>query len=185
MVEEFDALGVPTSDRGALSSEAIRVMRELWTKQRATVQTKNWHFEDVRFFPKPVQQPSIPIWVGGAADGAKRRAATLGDGWHPSGASIEAFVEGCEQVREMAVKAGRDPNALVMSARLGVPIGDVPDHGGSGSRLTGESQQAIDVMSRFREAGCEHVCLSLESGDVAGLEEVMRRFAAEVVPHVR
>ncbi len=185
MVEEFQALGVPTTQRAALSNEAIRVMRELWTKERAAVQTKNWRFEDIRFFPKPVQKPHIPIWVGGTSEGAKRRAATLGDGWHPNVMSFDAFVQGCDEVWGMAEKVGRDPGSLVMSVRVSVPIGAPAGESASSTRLSGESQQAIEVLSGFRDAGCEHVCLSLESGDLGALEETMRRFAGEVVGKVR
>jgi probable F420-dependent oxidoreductase len=181
MVEEFEALGIPTSQRGALSSEAIRVMRELWTKERAAVQSKNWQFEDIRFFPKPVQEPHIPIWVGGGSDGARRRAATLGDGWHPNGVAPADYRSACDGVRDMASKAGRDPNALVMSVRINVAV---PSRAGERG-LTGESSQAVEVLSAYREAGCEHVCLSLDSGDVDALAETMRRFASDVVPRAR
>jgi probable F420-dependent oxidoreductase len=186
MVEEFEALGVPTSQRAALSNEAIRIMRELWTKERAAVQTKNWHFEDIRFFPKPVQKPHIPIWVGGTSDGAKRRAATLGDGWHPNGMTPADYRAACDEVRDLAAKAGRDPDALVMSVRVNVAVGPPPtERAASRDRLSGETSEAIDILSAFREAGCEHVCLSLDSGNVQGLEETMRRFATDVVPAVR
>ncbi|HLF79286.1 MAG TPA: LLM class F420-dependent oxidoreductase [Dehalococcoidia bacterium] len=186
MVEEFEALGIPTSQRAALSNEAIRVMRELWTKARASVQSKNWRFEDIRFFPKPVQKPHIPIWVGGTSDGAKRRAATLGDGWHPNGMTPEGYRAACDEVRELAAKAGRAPDMLVMSVRVNVAVGPPStERAAARDRLSGDASQAVDVLSAFQEAGCEHVCLSLDSGDVQGLEQTMRLFAADVVPSVR
>jgi len=39
-------------------------------------------FSDVLFGPVPVQSP-LPLWVGGNGTPAQRRAARLGDGWHP------------------------------------------------------------------------------------------------------
>jgi probable F420-dependent oxidoreductase len=186
LTEEFEALGVPTSQRAALTNESIRIMKELWTKPRASYRSSRWEFSDVRFFPKPRQQPHVPVWVGGASSGAKRRAALLGDGWHPNSLNADDFRAGCDEVREMAAAAGRDGDSLAMSARLAVAFGDpTSSRAASRSRLSGDSKQAIDVLSEFDAAGCEHVCLAPDSGDVAALEANMRQFAAEVLPAVR
>jgi probable F420-dependent oxidoreductase len=186
MVEEFEALGIPTSQRATLTNEAIVIMKELWTKERAAYQSRRWSFEDIRFSPKPAQKPHIPIWVGGASEGAKRRAATLGDGWHPNGMTPESFKDGCDEVRALAEKAGRNPSALLMSARVNVSIGlPSTERAASRSSLSGESKQAVDILGAFRDAGCEHVCLSLDSGNVDALADTMRRFASDVAPALR
>lgn len=38
---------------------------------------------DIGFYPKPFQQPRIPLWVGGEGKAAQRRNATYGDAWFP------------------------------------------------------------------------------------------------------
>jgi probable F420-dependent oxidoreductase len=86
MEEEFQALGVSTyAERGAVTNEYLRLFKELWTKDRPHFQGKYCQVWDIGFYPKPVQKPHPPIWIGGHSTPALRRAATLGDGWMPIG----------------------------------------------------------------------------------------------------
>ena len=40
-------------------------MNELWTSDAPAFSGKYVSFEDVSFFPRPVQQPHIPLFIGG------------------------------------------------------------------------------------------------------------------------
>jgi probable F420-dependent oxidoreductase len=104
--EESDALGLDFHRRGAVANEMMRVMRELWTSDMPAFSGANWSFANMRFSPKPVQRP-LPMWVGGASAGAMRRAATLGDGWHPNGLLPENYRAAAEQIKAMT--AARRP----------------------------------------------------------------------------
>jgi probable F420-dependent oxidoreductase len=79
--EEFDALGVPFKERGALADEAIETLREIWAGGAIT--KKGRHFDAPGNESRPVPTPPPPIWVGGGSDAALARAARLGDGWAP------------------------------------------------------------------------------------------------------
>jgi probable F420-dependent oxidoreductase len=78
---EFDALGVPFSERGARFDECIEVLRMLWTTSHPEHCGPFYPFGPVRFEPKPRQNPGPPIEIGGTSPTALRRAATKGDGW--------------------------------------------------------------------------------------------------------
>jgi hypothetical protein len=109
MTEEFEALGVPFRQRGALTNESMEIMKELWTSPDPGYRSPRWNLAGFKFAPKPVQRPTIPMWVGGSSPGALKRAATLGDGWHPTGLSPEEFRTGAEEVRKLATAAGGTP----------------------------------------------------------------------------
>ena len=119
MTEEFEALGISTRQRGSLTNECIAIMKELWTNQDPSYHSRRWSFSDLKFSPKPVQKPHIPLWIGGSSPGALKRAATVGDGWHPSGLSAEDYSISRRQVQELAAAAGRKPSSLTWSARGG------------------------------------------------------------------
>jgi probable F420-dependent oxidoreductase len=82
MREEFDALGVPFSRRGAVTDEYLDVLRRLWTEDETTYAGQHVRLHGVLSFPKPVQRPGPPIHIGGESDGALRRVARYGDGWY-------------------------------------------------------------------------------------------------------
>jgi probable F420-dependent oxidoreductase len=81
--EEFDLLGVPFHERGAMADEYVQAIIELWTKEAPEFDGKYVSFRDVAFEPKPVQMPHPPVWFGGDADAVLRRVARYATGWWP------------------------------------------------------------------------------------------------------
>jgi probable F420-dependent oxidoreductase len=99
---EFDALGVSFEQKGARTSEAIEVIRTLWTQQQPAFRGRFWSFDGIQAWPHPVQKPHPPILVGGHSPGAFRRAVALGDGWYGFALDLErtrACVEGLAKAR--------------------------------------------------------------------------------------
>ncbi|OBB46891.1 TIGR03619 family F420-dependent LLM class oxidoreductase [Mycobacterium sp. 852002-51961_SCH5331710] len=78
---EFDLLGVPFGERGRIADEYLAAIVELWTSDSPRFDGKYVSFEDIAFEPKPIQKPHLPIWIGGDADAALRRAAKYASGW--------------------------------------------------------------------------------------------------------
>lgn len=78
---EFEILGVPFKERGRISDEYLAAIIELWTNESPTFEGRYVSFDQVAFEPKPCQRPHPPIWIGGDADGALKRAARFATGW--------------------------------------------------------------------------------------------------------
>ena len=188
MSEEFEALGIPMRERGSLTNESIAIMKELWTNDKPEYHSRRWDFGDLYFSPKPVQQPSIPLWIGGSSPGALRRTARVGDGWHPTGLSPEDFAIAKSEVTALTEAAGRDPSAITMSARVEVEVhgGPSSQRAASRSRLPGDDPGAMRAgIEAYREAGVEHMVLALNSGDIPALRRLMSIIADEVLPAFR
>ena len=188
MTEEFAALGIPMSQRAALTNEGIRLMQELWTNPAPRYHSPRWQFDDLRFAPKPVQQPHIPLWIGGASPGALRRAARLGNGWHPSGLTPEQYAAGRRQVQELAQQAGRDPDTLTWSARVEVEAANGPssDRAASRARIPGnDPEQTALSVAAYRDAGVEHLVLALNTGNPDRIHELMTNLATQTIPQFR
>ena len=183
---EFDALGIPIRGRGAWTNDCIRMMKELWTNPMPSYHSRRWKFSGNYFSPKPVQKPHVPLWVGGSSPAALRRAATLGDGWHPSGISPEEFTIGRQEIGELAAKAGRDANQMNMSIRLEVDVpGDDSVRPGNAHRTSfpGDDPQRIAAgIDAFQNVGAEHAVISLNTGNVANLKRQMEVIARDVIP---
>ena len=97
-LEEFATFGIDRRHRGGITEEAVQIMRRCWGEPSFSFHGRHFSFDDVRCTPKPVQQPSIPVWIGAVQGEALRRAARLGDGLLGSGrASIEQYRDALEE----------------------------------------------------------------------------------------
>ena len=114
--EEFAALGVPFSRRGARANEAIEAMRSLWSEDAATFRGEEFSFSDVAMNPKPTDR-RIPIVVGGDSRAAARRAARLGDGFYPGPDSLEKLERAVRRLRDACEEVGRDFDEIEITAR--------------------------------------------------------------------
>ncbi|MSO75423.1 MAG: LLM class flavin-dependent oxidoreductase [Alphaproteobacteria bacterium] len=90
--EEFAVTGVPIKERVGRFVESIELMRRLWREDRVSHKGRYFHLDDVGLSLRPVRPDGIPIWIGGSAEPAVRRAGEIGDGWlmsfSPSGADL-------------------------------------------------------------------------------------------------
>ena len=83
--QEFTGLGVSPADRASLMDEGLEIIRRLWEGESLDFQGKHYQLEGLKLAPLPVQRPRPPLWVGGFAPAAARRAARLGDGYIGTG----------------------------------------------------------------------------------------------------
>lgn len=106
---KYRSSGVEFASRGKRLNEQITLLRKLWTERTVTFAGEYHTLENVGIFPKPIQKP-IPIWIGGYADAALKRAATLGDGWLADAGSEtpQSIVSKLDSLKRYAEAAGRD-----------------------------------------------------------------------------
>ncbi|MFM9938468.1 MAG: TIGR03619 family F420-dependent LLM class oxidoreductase [Hyphomicrobiaceae bacterium] len=191
MAEEIALLGGPPfADRAKASDEYIAGFRQLWSAEKPAQQGTYAAFDHLLFAPKPVQKPHLPIWIGGEAKAARRRAGRLGDGWYPVAANPsqpldtpELYGDALSEVRAEAERAGRAPDRitgalLAINCRIG-PEQPGPD----GGRLafTGSAEAIVDDIGRFRARGLQHFLIGGDGSDLAGTTDRLEHFAADVM----
>jgi probable F420-dependent oxidoreductase len=92
--DEFAAFGIDRKERGLRMEEGLRLIRTVWTQEQVYLDTAQGRLDGYSIFPRPVQQPAPPIYVGALADAAIHRAARLGDGYVLSaGSTIDEIRE--------------------------------------------------------------------------------------------
>jgi probable F420-dependent oxidoreductase len=136
LTEEFQMLGVPPRERGVRMDEYLDVLRALWTEERVTFHGRFVRLDAAAFFPKPVQQPHPPIWIGGASAAAFARIARLGAGWiAPPPRDLDALAADVARLRALAEKHGRDPAAIAVAS-------------GGGARSVDELLDRLPALAR-------------------------------------
>jgi probable F420-dependent oxidoreductase len=109
---EYEALGMPFTQRGAMLDDQIRVLRRLWIEPSFSEHSARHDISEAGIRPLPIQRP-IPIWLGGNSTLAMNRAARKGDGWMPILAASDAQSKVAE-FHSAVRAAGRDPNRVGM-----------------------------------------------------------------------
>ena len=155
MPEEFAAVGADFARRGADSDAGLRYLRRAFS---------DGEVDGMTILPTPIQRPGPPIWVGGNAPAAMRRAVELGDGWDALSVAPDTLRAGVDRIRHLCRDAGREPSSLVLSVR-GLAADTVDDH----------------VLHAYAALGVSHVGVTLPIGDgdreLTSLENLAARCA--------
>ena len=177
---ESDALGSVYGTRGRYTDESINIMRELWTSEDPEYDGEFYSFSEVKFSPKPAQKPGPPILVGGISRPALRRAATLGDGWHPLRPSMTELADNIQAIRRIAMEARRDPSEIEVSVRTELDVTDSPSDG-EASTMIGTVDQLRSTIEQYEELGVSELVLSVSTNDVNRILRTQDRFAELVI----
>lgn len=184
---ESGILGLPFEERGPMTDEYIRIMKELWTNPKPTFDGKYTRFSDVEFHPLPAQQVGPPIWVGGSSQAALRRAVELGDAWHPINVTPDQLRKGKAEIAQLCQRFGRaQPPALTLriDVRLLLDEYPYPDPAHAGHMLVGSPDELIDQLEELHEIGVEHFSLEFVGRDFADFQSQIEAFATEVRPRL-
>jgi probable F420-dependent oxidoreductase len=139
---EYQALNEDFHTRGRRLEEQVELLRRLWGEELVTFDGRWHHVPDAGLNPLP--PASIPIWLGGYADAAVRRAARIADGWILS-LPLDRAPEALERVRSWVAEAGRDPAAFGLDARIGLDQG---------------IDAAVEQGRRWQELGVSHLSVN-------------------------
>jgi alkanesulfonate monooxygenase SsuD/methylene tetrahydromethanopterin reductase-like flavin-dependent oxidoreductase (luciferase family) len=114
-----NVFGYTREGRVTRFSEAVQIMKLLWTQSKASFHGLYWNFDNVSMEPKPVQKPHLPLWFGGHHENALKRAVKHGDAWMGAGSSSSnAFVRESGQIRQFLDNAKRDPATFKYGKRV-------------------------------------------------------------------
>jgi len=161
--EETEVMGTRFGIRWKRMRETVEAMRVLWTQAEASYEGELVRFPAVRCEPKPVQKPCPPVLLGAHGHKALERVARTYDGWFPLVQSLEAFAKDMATLRKLTAEAGRNPDAVQVTAIVD-PRKDSP---------------SVDDLKRYRDAGASRVVvfsqqIGKDAADGKALEIVKR-----------
>jgi probable F420-dependent oxidoreductase len=182
---EFQILGASFKDRGEVTDEYLLAMKELWTQEKPEFHGKYVDFSDIAFEPKPVPKPHIPILIGGNTRVAQRRAARLGDGWHPWLVTRKELPGCLEYIKE---QPGFGDNARPFEVFMPlVPINVDENHEPLGETpIPFTKDQLIEEVAELESVGATGTVVSIPRVDT--FEEYLEKmefFAQEVMPRFK
>jgi probable F420-dependent oxidoreductase len=194
----FSGFGVEPDTFVARFTEGLELMKTLWTQPDVKFVGRFWQLDGAAMEPKPFQKPHPPIWFGGNAPAALRRAVRHGDGFFGAGSQTTAqFAAQVPVVREELEQQGRSDFRIAkrvylavdddaarareqVSAALHRLYGSfgIPDL--TPVAVSGPPDACIEGLRTVVDAGAEMILLNPLFDEA----EQMERLAAEVMPHL-
>ena len=116
--EETEIMGGTFAHRWTQTREALEAMQALWANEAAEYHGTYYDFPLVRSFPRPVQRPHPPIFLGGSAKQVFQRTVAYGNSWMPTRSTPETIKQGRAVLNELASHAGRDPQSIAILAYI-------------------------------------------------------------------
>jgi len=180
---EMTTLGLAVSDpAGQLASlrEAVEVIRAAWTRPDVDYHGSVFQLHGANLEPKAARQ--IPIWLGATGPRALALAGRIADGWLASawGYSLQEAVEKRAMVRQAAIDAGRDPDAIACAYHVSFSVGST-DSSGQRGMLSGTAREVANRVVEIVRSGFDAPHLQ-PVGDQARQVEIL---ASEVIPEVK
>ena len=181
--DEYEACGVPFSERGARLDEYIRCLQALWSDDPVEFSGRFYSVPRSMFLPKPRQRPGPPILVGGYAPATVRRAATLADGYVGGNVPLARVVPLVAELRAAAAAAGRDPSSLRIVSRGAVRLFDEPVIDDDRRPLWGSLDQIRADVSSYRDAGLDELFFELNFDPTIGRRDADPKAAMATALH--
>ena len=182
---EFRLLGADFAHRGAITDEAITLLRTLWREPRVHFQGPTYTITDAIFEPKP-SRGELPIWVGGNTTAAIRRAGQLGDAWLPMNITLDDFRAGVATLQANAVGGLRPLIASEFFFRVDEAGKQTPVHDSDLASLvyiSGTPDVIVEQLEPYRQAGLDYVVCGFSAASVDNMLHQMQMFAEQVMPH--
>jgi probable F420-dependent oxidoreductase len=157
--EETDIMGGDFARRWTQTKDSVMAMKELWTTVESEYHGKYYDFPPVYSFPRPVQRPHPPIYLGGHAKNVFKRVVSWGDAWMPNRISPDDIEYGKNELKRLCEESGRD------FSTIGITVyGATPDP---------------NVVDELFSAGAERIVLSIDSTPEKEALEQLNSFARD------
>lgn len=152
--EEWEAVGLDFSTRGARVDECLQICRALWTEPSVSHHGRFFEFDAVAFEPKPVQPGGPPVHVGGDGMAALRRTARYGAGWIPMNHTLQQLPDSVDTLHRLWAQNGREGRPVVTTSAPVESLDDVGRAAAAGvDRLVvmpwRRTREALDGIARF------------------------------------
>ena len=171
---EHDQYGIPfprIGQRLEMMGEAAEILKSLWTQPRTTFSGRHYQLKDAMCEPKPLQEPHIPLWIGGSGERVTlRHVAAQADGWNTFLMPVDEFDHKLEVLDGHCEEVGRDRSEirlqLVLQAVLGADAREAEDQLRARAQALGVEPDSLrgGMLAMSPEQLTEHLRPYIERG---------------------
>ncbi len=95
--------------------EAVLILKAMWTKDQTTFEGRYYSVLNAVNYPKPIQEPHPPLWIGGKHPKILDVVAEMADGWNYWGIRREMLAQRSMYLSDKCATIGRQPQQIIKS----------------------------------------------------------------------
>jgi probable F420-dependent oxidoreductase len=157
---EYEGLGLNFANRARRFEEQIDLLRRLMTEPVLTHAGRYERITAAGLNPLPIQRP-IPIWIGGSAEPALKRAAEVADGFFPQRPLAGGWAVTLERMRAWREATGQRWADYGVEARVNAGVGTPDDW--------------LRTVDEWRALGATHLTVNTMGGQLGGPDGHLER----------
>jgi probable F420-dependent oxidoreductase len=162
-VPELANHGRDATKRRAIVREYVQLMRALWQDTEAEFHGDHAKLSPSWAWPKPVQQPSVPVLLGcRPTPSGYAEIVRWADGWVAYGDDLDLFASQVTTLRSRWTAAGRGQADPLIWPMLGIVDDDT----------------LLRSFDRFLALGVDQIVLDLQAADNGDILAILDRYAA-------
>ena len=185
-----------TRDRMRAFREAVEIIVRMWTDEKASFKGEYYSVNGAINEPKGVQQPHMPLWLGGGGEQVTLKlVAQYGDGCNVGGGNPEVVRQKLAVLRGHCEALGTDYNRIAHSTNINVVLledGADPEQASAVYRgktsleeyrngaFVGTAAQLTERIEQLLEAGADYIITYFPR--IAYDHTPLQRYASEVMP---
>jgi len=185
------------SDRIGMLRETVEIVKSMWTNAETNYDGKYYKMSRANCDPKPLQQPTPPVWIGGGGEQLTLRVVAEHADVSNFGSSLEEFTKKRAILQDHCRIIGRDEDTIRKTISSEVFIRETekevieagsknlwgePAESWRAKALVGTPEQVSEKIQKYLDAGCTGFipwCADYPS------KETLELFATKVIPNFR
>jgi F420-dependent oxidoreductase-like protein len=156
-------------DRIGMLDETVQIVTSMWTEPETTFSGRYYDMKRAHCDPKPLQQPTPPIWIGGGGEQLTLRVVAKYADCSNFGGPPEMWAHKRDVLREHCTTVGRDPDQIRMTwspevfirrtepeieAAGSLAVWGQPADEWSANNLVGTVEQVAEKIQTYVDLGC-------------------------------
>ncbi len=125
--EDFEVLGIPRRQKIQRTRETFEAMRKIWTEDAPAFEGEFVRFPSATIYPKPLQKPYPPIWIGGSTETSLDLVADYATGWITSAIPPDRLAAAIGGLNTKLAQRNRQPSEMTIATEIAVLVAETTD----------------------------------------------------------
>ena len=153
--KEFQMINQGFSNRTKIFEKNVEIMKKMWAG--------GYVEGGFSCEPMPKSPNGPPILIGGQSEGALKRVAVTGDGWHPVGISSQQYLDGMQKILDMKRQDYLWSLRINFAANQKISSHYTGTDGGPRLRLVGNTDEIISQIQEYQKVGLQHLVCDIRA----------------------